>query len=77
VTSICLTGKEELAAIPFNRYFPQRTYGVVERKGKIASPQAVRFIQMLNAKAHDSSAHMPEKIRKRRVAPDLASQGAE
>jgi DNA-binding transcriptional LysR family regulator len=77
VTSICLTGKEELAAIPFNRYFPQRTYGVVERKGKIASPQAIRFIQMLNARAQESSARMPEKPKKRRVAPELAAQTSE
>ena len=55
VTSICLSGNEELVAIPFNRYFPQRTYGVVVRKGKILSPQATRFITMLNAGAKNSS----------------------
>ena len=35
VTGVCLTGKEALAAIPFNRYFPKRTYGIVLRKGKL------------------------------------------
>ena len=48
VTSICLTGQENLQTIPLNRYFPQRTYGVVLRKGKFLSPQARRFIEMLD-----------------------------
>jgi DNA-binding transcriptional LysR family regulator len=47
VTSICLTGRENLEAIPLGRYFPQRTYGVVLRKGKFLSPQARRFIEMM------------------------------
>lgn len=49
VTGICLTGQENLATIPINRYFPQRTYGIVLRKGKYLSPQARRFIEMLDA----------------------------
>ena len=53
VTSICLSGKEDLAAIPFNRYFPQRTYGVVQLKGKLASPQATRFIEMLTSRSKE------------------------
>ena len=61
VTSICLSGKEDLAAIPFNRYFPQRTYGVVQRKGKLASPQAVRFIEMLTASTKASGEPKPER----------------
>lgn len=48
VTSICLTGQENLQTILLNRYFPQRTYGVVLRKGKFLSPQARRFIEMLD-----------------------------
>jgi DNA-binding transcriptional LysR family regulator len=60
VTSICLSGKEALAAIPFNRYFPQRTYGVVQRKGKLASPQVTRFIEMLTARA-DAAAGSPRR----------------
>ena len=43
VASLCLTGKEALAAIPMKRYFPTRRYGVVVRRGKFLSPQAQRF----------------------------------
>jgi DNA-binding transcriptional LysR family regulator len=51
VTSICLTGKEELAAIPFHRYFPKRTYGIVQHKGKLLAPPAARFVEMIKARA--------------------------
>lgn len=47
VASICLTGREPLAAIPMTRYFPRRYYGVVMRKGKFISPQARRFLDIL------------------------------
>src|SRR6516165_9589167 len=61
VTSVCLSGKEDLAAIPFNRYFPQRTYGVVRLKGKLPSPQATRFIAMLTACAKHALVSKHEK----------------
>jgi len=48
VTSICLTGQERLAVIPVKEYFPQRTYGVVLRKGRVLSPQARRFTEMID-----------------------------
>jgi len=48
VTSICLTGEENLCAIPLNDYFPKRTYGVVIRKGKFLTPQAKRFIELMD-----------------------------
>lgn len=48
VTSICLTGKERLAAIPLSDYFPRRTYGVVMRKGKFLSPQACSFLELMD-----------------------------
>jgi DNA-binding transcriptional LysR family regulator len=47
VTDICLTGKEQLARIPLTEYFPQRGYGLVLRKGRFMSPQARRFIEIL------------------------------
>jgi DNA-binding transcriptional LysR family regulator len=47
VTSICLTKDEQLAVIPMERYFPKRSYGIVVRRGKVLSPQAERFIQIL------------------------------
>ncbi len=47
VTSICLTGEEDLVAIPLSRYFPKRTYGLVIRKGKFLSPAAQRFVELM------------------------------
>ncbi|MDZ4850056.1 MAG: LysR family transcriptional regulator [Pirellulaceae bacterium] len=46
VTSICLTGAEPLAVIPMREFFPQRTYGVVLRKGQRLSPAAQRFVEL-------------------------------
>jgi LysR family cys regulon transcriptional activator len=48
VTDICLTGAEKLVRIPLNQYFPQRGYGLVLRKGRFLSPQARRFVEILN-----------------------------
>jgi DNA-binding transcriptional LysR family regulator len=45
--SICLTGEENLVAIPLNRYFPKRSYGVITRKNKNLSPAASCFIRLL------------------------------
>ncbi|MBX3414220.1 MAG: LysR family transcriptional regulator [Pirellulales bacterium] len=53
VTAICLTEHDRLAAIPLGKYFPQRTYGIVVRKGKFLSPQAQRFIDIMHAHAPD------------------------
>lgn len=47
VTGVCLTGAEKLAAIPLDKYFPTRSYGIVLRKNKFLSPQARRFIDMM------------------------------
>jgi DNA-binding transcriptional LysR family regulator len=48
VTSICLTGSEKLAVTPLCDYFPTRSYGVVMRKRTQLSPQAYRFVEMLD-----------------------------
>jgi len=48
VTDVCLTGGEKLAAIPLEKYFPKRSYGIVLRKNKFLSPQAQRFIDMMH-----------------------------
>jgi len=47
VTDICLTGQEKLVRIPLKQYFPQRGYGLVLRKGRFLSPQALRFVEIL------------------------------
>lgn len=46
VTDICLTGQEKVVRIPLGNYFPRRSYGIVQRKGKYISPQAQRFIEI-------------------------------
>lgn len=48
VSSVCVTDDDPLAAIPMTKYFPQRTYGVVLRRGKILSPQARKFVELLD-----------------------------
>ncbi len=48
VTDLCLTEHDRVVRIPLNRYFPQRSYGIVLRKGKFLSPQAMRFIEMMD-----------------------------
>jgi DNA-binding transcriptional LysR family regulator len=47
VTDICLTGDEKLMRIPLTKYFPQRNYGLVMRKGRYPSPQARRFVEIM------------------------------
>ena len=49
VTGICLTDddKSRLAVRNMRRYFPQRSYGVVVRKGKYLSAHARAFIDLI------------------------------
>ncbi len=49
VTDVCLTGEERLARIPLDRYFPKRSYGIVLREGRFLSPQAKRFIEIMES----------------------------
>jgi DNA-binding transcriptional LysR family regulator len=48
VTDVCLTGSENLSRIPLDRYFPKRSYGVVQRRGKFLSPQTKCFVKILD-----------------------------
>ncbi len=48
VTEVCLTGKEQIEAIPLKTYFPSRSYGLIVRRGKFFTPQAKRFIEMFD-----------------------------
>jgi len=34
-------------SIPLTQYFPQRSYGLVLRRGRFLSPQARRFIEIM------------------------------
>ena len=47
VTDVCLTGNEKIVRKPLDEYFPKRSYGLVLRKGKFLSPQARRFIEIM------------------------------
>jgi DNA-binding transcriptional LysR family regulator len=62
VTDVCLTGEEKLTCIPLDDYFPKRSYGTVLRRGKFLSPQAKRFVDVLQASFgghRGRSAHQP------------------
>lgn len=48
LTDVCLTGKEQVVAIPLSQYFPARDYGLIVRRGKFFTPQARRFIEMFD-----------------------------
>jgi DNA-binding transcriptional LysR family regulator len=48
VTDVCLTGEDKLACIPLGQYFPKRSYGIVLRRGKFLSPQAKRFLEVVD-----------------------------
>ncbi|MBJ6979851.1 LysR family transcriptional regulator [Luteimonas sp. MC1895] len=64
VSSICLddTDSERLAIRPLDAWFPARSYGVVVRKGKVLSPQARAFIDLIKPdlfvrRGHEDSGH--------------------
>ncbi len=67
VTSICLRGFENLTVKPIDDYFPTRSYGVVHRRGKFMSPQAKRFLELMDgdffAKQTIAPAQRSKKIR--------------
>ncbi len=47
VTSICLRSPHQLFCHPMSQYFPKRSYGVVYRRGRFMTPQALRFLSLL------------------------------
>jgi DNA-binding transcriptional LysR family regulator len=49
VTGVCLNDDEDLFTYPLDEYMPQRSYGVVVRRGKFLSPQSQAFIDMIDA----------------------------
>ncbi|MFO0973259.1 MAG: LysR substrate-binding domain-containing protein [Phycisphaerae bacterium] len=48
VTNICLTPRDRLVRVPVDDYFAPRTYGVVLRRNGQPSPQAERFLEMID-----------------------------
>lgn len=64
VSSICLDEADarQLAIRPLDAWFPARSYGVVVRKGKVLSPQARAFIDLIKPdlfvrRGHDDPGH--------------------
>jgi DNA-binding transcriptional LysR family regulator len=64
VTGICITEADHarLAVRNMKQYFPQRSYGVVMRKGKFLSAEARAFVDLirpglLTHREHDESGH--------------------
>ena len=47
VTSICLTEDDRLIARDMSAYFPRRSYGLVIKKGRLLTPQAQKFIDLV------------------------------
>ncbi len=47
-SAICLTGQEDLVIRDLPSIFPRRTYGVMLRRGRHLSPQARRFLELID-----------------------------
>ncbi len=47
VSDICLSGQEDFVVRELPAVFPQRTYGVLTRRGRFLSPQAKRFLELM------------------------------
>jgi len=47
VSAICLTPQDRVARHNLNRYFPQRSYGAVVRKGRFLGSEARAFLDLL------------------------------
>jgi DNA-binding transcriptional LysR family regulator len=62
VTGICLQPSDRLAVHNMREYFPQRSYGVVVRKGKYLSAHARAFVDLIRPnlfarRGYDESGH--------------------
>lgn len=59
VSGICLKPWDRLFRYDLRASFPERSYGIVMRRGKFLSPQAKRFIQLLQPDAFEYSGGLP------------------
>ena len=74
VTSICLRGFENLVVRPMDAYFPTRSYGVVFRRGKFLSPQAKRFLELMDGNFFAKQTVPPMSRKTRRTDETLITQ---
>ena len=68
IIRIGITGLEKLEVISAAEFFPGRTYGVVLRQGRILTPQARRFVNLLldSTVTQQASAEQPDAPATRR-----------
>jgi DNA-binding transcriptional LysR family regulator len=59
VMSVCITGDEKLEVFPLDRFFPRKTYGIVMRKGKVLSAQAMRLARLLFTGSEEITTRTP------------------
>lgn len=59
-SNICITGRDELVVKPLPSVFPRRTYGVMWRRGRFLSPQAKRFIELMQPGFFDDPGASPQ-----------------
>lgn len=62
VSGMCIDARDQLAVRNMRRWFPQRTYGVVVRKGKLLSAEARAFVDLIRPglftrRDHDDPGH--------------------
>ncbi len=55
-SNICITGRENLVVKSLPSVFPRRTYGVMWRRGRFLSPQAKRFMELMQPGFFDTPA---------------------
>ena len=55
VPELCLSDRDRVWRIPFDRYFLNRQYGVLTRRERVPSPTAERFIELLSLGLETSS----------------------
>lgn len=76
VTSICLTGSEKLCKIPLREYFPERSFGLILRRGKSISPAARKFMELLNPEGRQTAPATAPTLPLSRKRERTAARGA-
>ena len=54
VPGLCLTERDRVWKIPFDRYFADRRYGVFLRRDQVPSLAAERFVQLMDPRLRSS-----------------------
>jgi len=62
-TGICLRKEDPLVVRNMSRYFPKRSYGIVERRGKHLSLAALAFLEVMKSASMPDLPYMMEQRR--------------